>query len=95
MKRKRDLEQEKEKLLGREEEKQQTKLSFGMEEEEMQEFNAMEIDDEIGEILRNEEVFKDLKELEELMQKNPIDEDVTSMPGTASSSRFWVIEESF
>ena len=54
----------------------------------MQEFNAMEIDDEIGEILRNEEVFKDLKELEELMQKNPIDEDVTSMPGTASSSRF-------
>lgn len=88
VKRKRDLEQEKEKLLGREEEKQQTKLSFGMEEEEMQEFNAMEIDDEIGEILRNEEVFKDLKELEELMQKNPIDEDVTSMPGTASSSRF-------
>lgn len=88
VKRKRDLEQEKEKLLGREEEKQQTKLSFGMEEDEMQEFNAMEIDDEIGEILRNEEVFKDLKELEELMQKNPIDEDVTSMPGTSSSSRF-------
>ena len=54
----------------------------------MHDFNAMEIDDEIGEILRNEEVFKDLKELEEIMAKNPIEEDLLSVPGTASSSRF-------
>lgn len=63
-------------------------MSFGVEEDDMHDFNAMEIDDEIGEILRNEEVFKDLKELEEIMAKNPIEEDLLSVPGTASSSRF-------
>ncbi len=86
VKRKRFLEQEKEKLLGREEEKHdKTKMSFGMDEEDLQDFNAMEIDDEIGEILRNEEVFKDLKELDEIMEKNILEDSTTD---TASNWRF-------